>query len=107
MEKIPYTGQEISKNEYTKHFDCAKILNELCLRFWQQGDYLYLKEDGGKKKLNRYFIDEKIPLEKRGQIPLLADGNHILWIVGHRISAYYKVTKQTKEILSVTIKNKG
>ncbi len=107
LEKIPYTGQEISKNEYTKHFDCAKILNELCLRFWQKGDYLYLKEDGGKKKLNRYFIDEKIPLEKRGQIPLLADGNHILWIVGHRISAYYKVTEQTKEILSVTIKNKG
>lgn len=107
MEKMAYTGQEISKNEYTKQFDCDKILNELCLRFWQQGDYLYLKEDGGKKKLSRYFIDEKIPLEKRGQIPLLADGNHILWVVGHRISAYYKVTDRTEQILSVTIKNKG
>lgn len=107
MEKFSYTGQEISKNEYTKHFDCAKIQNELCVRFWQQGDYLYLRENGGKKKLARYFIDAKIPLEEREQIPLLADGNHILWIVGHRISAYYKVTDKTEEILEVTIKNKG
>jgi len=107
MKKYPYTGQEISKNEYTKQFDCDKILNELCLRTWQEGDFLYLKEDGGKKKLGRYFIDQKIPVEKRGQIPLLADGNHILWIVGHRISAYYKVTEKTKDVLEVTIKNKG
>lgn len=107
MRKIPYTGQEISKNEYTKQFDCAKILNELCFRFWQQGDYLYLREDGGRKKLSRYFIDAKIPPEQRSKIPLLADGSHILWIVGHRISAYYKVTENTETILEVTIKNKG
>ena len=107
MKKYPYTGGEISKNEYTKQFDCAKIHSKLCLRVWQEGDYLYLKEDGGKKKLNRYFIDNKIPSDKRKQIPLLADGNHILWIVGHRISAYYKVTEETKEILEVTIENKG
>ncbi len=105
-EKYPYTGQEISKNEYTKHFDCDKIMGELCFRFWQEGDYLYLREDGGKKKLSRYFIDRKIPVEEREKTLLLADGNHILWIVGHRISAYYKVTEETKQILSVTIQNK-
>lgn len=107
MRKFPYNGQEILKNEYTKQFDCAKIRNRLCFRFWQQGDYLYLKEDGGKKKLSRYFIDEKIPPQERGRILLLADGSHILWVVGHRISAYYKVTEKTETILEVTIKNKG
>jgi len=107
MEKYPYTGQEISKNEYTKHFDCDKIQSKLCLRFWKEGDFFYLREDGGKKKLNRYFIDHKIPVDERDQILLLADGSHILWIVGHRISAYYKVTDSTKNILEVTIKNKG
>jgi tRNA(Ile)-lysidine synthase len=105
-EKIPYSGQEILKKKYTKFFDCGKIKNELCLRFWQPGDYLYLREDGGRKKLNRYFIDEKIPSAQRGQIPVLADGSHIVWVVGYRISAYYKVTEQTEDILSVTIKEK-
>lgn len=107
MRKFPYTGQEILKNEYTKQFDCAKIQNGLCFRFWQQGDYLFLREDGGRKKLSRYFIDAKIPPEQREKILLLADGSHILWIVGYRISAYYKVTDQTETILEVTIKNKG
>jgi tRNA(Ile)-lysidine synthase len=59
-----------------------------------------------EKKLNRYFIDEKIPSAQRGQIPVLADGSHIVWVVGYRISAYYKVTEQTEDILSVTIKEK-
>lgn len=106
MERFSFSGQEISKNQYTKFFDCDKIEKKLCLRFRQPGDYLYLRENGGKKKLNRYFIDEKIPSKERDRIPLLADGNHILWIVGYRISAYYKVTEMTKEILSVTIKQK-
>lgn len=107
VQKFSFEGQEISKKKYTKFFDCDKIENGLRLRFWQPGDYLYLREDGGKKKLNRFFIDQKIPQEERESVLLLADGNHILWIIGYRISAYYKVTAETKNVLSVTIKNKG
>lgn len=47
------------------------------------------------------MIDEKIPRQEREQIWLLAEEKHILWIVGHRISAYYKITEQTKTILEV------
>ena len=100
-----FTGQEISKNKYTKYFDCDKIKGNVVLRYWQEGDYIFLKEDGGKKKLNRYFIDEKIPAEKRRQIPLLADGSHVMWIIGHRISAYYKVTENTKRLLVASVQN--
>lgn len=107
MERCPYTGQEISKNEYTKYFDCDKIKHNLVLRHWQEGDYLYLREDGGKKKLSRYFIDEKIPAERRKEIPLLAEGSHVLWIIGHRISSYYKVTEKTKNLLIIHVQNKG
>lgn len=107
MEVVPYTGQEILKNKYTKYLDCDKIKDNLVLRHWQEGDYIFLREDGGKKKLGRYFIDEKIPPEERRRIPLLADGNHIVWVVGYRISAYYKVTDKTKNILVVNINNKG
>ena len=63
--------------------------------------YITVAQKGGKKKLKSYFIDEKIQSEERDRIPLLADGSHILWIVGYRISAYYKVTKDTRRILEV------
>lgn len=106
-EIMDFSGQEISKNKYTKYFDCDKIKSNVVLRCWQEGDYIFLKEDGGKKKLNRYFIDEKIPVKKRRQIPLLADGDHVMWIIGHRISAYYKVTENTKRLFVASVKNEG
>ena len=51
--------------------------------------------------MKSYMIDEKIERELRDRIVLLADGNHILWIVGYRISEYYKITEETKQILQV------
>ena len=50
------------------------------------------------------MIDEKIPREDRDRICLLAEGSHVLWIVGHRVSEGYKVTEQTKTILQVQMR---
>ena len=70
------------------------------MRIRQPGDYIMLK-GGGRKSLKAFFIDEKIPRHLRDRIPVLAEGNHVLWIVGYRISEYYKVTEATKEVLRV------
>ena len=57
----------------------------------------------GEKELKDYFIDEKIPLLERDGLLLIADGEHVMWILGHRISSYYKVSEKTKRILEITI----
>ena len=57
--------------------------------------------NGKTKKLHRFFIDEKNPEDLRDHILLLAEGNHILWIIGYRISEYYKVTDTTRNVLEV------
>ena len=59
--------------------------------------------EGGRKSLKAYMIDEKIPREDRDRIPVLAEGSHVVWLVGYRISEYYKVTAQTKQILEATV----
>lgn len=33
----------------------------------------------------------------------MAEGEHVLWVVGYRISEYYKVTENTKRILKVQL----
>ena len=86
---------------YTKWFDYDKI-NKLLLRNRQPGDYIIVDEKGSKKKLKDYFIDQKVPREKRDEILLMADGSHIVWIVGYRISEYFKITDETKNILKIT-----
>ena len=63
--------------------------------------------DGAHKKLKDYLIDCKVPREDRDSLTLLADGSHIIWTVGMRISERYKVTEQTKRVLKVQWMNDG
>ena len=101
MKKIPYEkAQEIPQNRYTKWFDYDKIKGTLTVRTRQTGDYITLK-DGRKKTVKAYMIDEKIPRELRDRVTLLAEDHHVLWIVGWRISEYYKVTEDTDYVLEV------
>ena len=93
---------EIPKNQYTKWFDYDKIKGTLTVRFRESGDFITIG-DGKTKKLKRFFIDEKVPEEIRDKIPLVADGNHILWIVGYRISDYYKLSDTTRTVLEVRV----
>lgn len=93
---------EIPQKDYTKWFDYDKIKNSIFLRNPQEGDYLTIDTKGKKKKLSRYFIDEKIPAGLRSEELVLADGNHIIWVLSGRISEEYKVTNQTKRVLEIT-----
>ena len=63
-----------------------------------------LRHPSRSKKLKDYLIDRKIPVEERDQLWLLADGSEILWIIGDRISAAYKVKEQSSRILQAEIK---
>lgn len=92
--------EEIPVNCYTKWFDYDKMEKGVVLRSRLPGDYLETAK-GAHKKLKDYLIDCKIPKEERDGLVLLADGSHIIWVVGMRISEHYKVTEQTKRVLKV------
>ncbi len=63
------------------------------------GDYIVVA--GGRKKLKDFLIDEKVPREERDKLLLLADGAHILWVFGYRISDAVKITENTQQVLHV------
>ncbi|MCD8109713.1 MAG: tRNA lysidine(34) synthetase TilS [Clostridiales bacterium] len=96
-------SKKIPKKRYTKWFDYDKIKFVVQLRGRRTGDYLQVSAAGGHKKLTRYLIDEKIPLRERDRLRLLADGDHIMWVIGYRISEAYKVTEETKHVLCVQV----
>lgn len=100
-QQFPYEKHmKIPENQYTKWFDYDKIKGTLSFRFRETGDY-FLLPSGGRKSVKSYMIDRKIPADLRGRIPLLAEGSQVLWLVGYRISEFYKVTEDTKQILQV------
>lgn len=94
----------IPEKTYTKWFDYDKIVKSLVLRTRQTGDYLTINEALSKKTLKKYFIEEKISKNERENLYVLADGSHIIWVPGYRISQYYKVSPETKRILQVHLR---
>lgn len=99
----PQKIQKIEQKTYTKQFDYDKIENGLLLRNRNINDFFYINTDMDRQTIKTYCINEKIPREKRDELVLLADGSHILWVIGHRISEKYKITEKTKRILKVQV----
>ncbi len=73
------------------------------IRHRRSGDYLVIDGEGHRQKLSRYLVNEKIPREEREHLLVVADGAHVMWVIGHRISDYYKVDKDTKRVLKVQL----
>lgn len=93
--------KNIEEKKYTKCMSYDTIYSNVCFRTRRPGDYLVVNQQGGRKKLKDYMIDEKIPKDQRDHVLLLASGSHILWIVGWRISEAVKVRQETRYILKI------
>lgn len=96
-------GFDYGSDRYVKCFDYDKFGCDPLIRIRESGDEITVNSSGGKKKLKDYMIDEKIPREERERIPVLANGNDIVWVVGYRISEAYKITESTRQILKISV----
>ena len=61
-----------------------------------------MDETGHRKKLERYFIDRKLPAAERKEALLLAQGSEVLWLVGGRMGRSAMVTADTRRIVEIT-----
>lgn len=88
-----------------KYFDYDKIKKNISLRYRKEGDKFIPLGMKGSKKLKDFFIDLKIPKDKRDEIPIICFGDKIAWIVGYRVSDLFKVDKNTQTVLEVRIES--
>jgi len=81
--------------------DYDRICLPLIIRTVRPGDRIQPLGMRGTKKIKSVLIDEKIPLRRRKEIPLLLDQEAVLWIAGLRLSERVKITDGTRQILKV------
>jgi len=101
VDQIPEEREDINY-VWQALFDYDKIGPILTLRNRHPGDWFCPTGMGGKhKKIQDYFVDEKVPRRKRDLVPLLCSGEDILWVVGMRTDERFLAGAVTKKVLSV------
>lgn len=85
-------------------FDCDRLSLPLNIRMRKAGDYFYPSGFGRKKKLQDFFVDNKIPKEVRDTIPIIVTGDDdIMWVAGYRTDERFRPSEGTKEFLTVIL----
>lgn len=99
IESVEKMGKPLDNEIY---LDKEKLNYPLKLRKWKIGDYFYPLGMSGRKKLSKFFKDEKLnSLEKERQW-LLCSGDDVVWVLGKRLDDRFKVKEETKAILKIT-----
>jgi len=91
-------------SKFVEYFDQDKLKFPLTVRSRRNGDIFFPLGALGKKKLKKFFIDEKVKRSMRNNVPLIVCGGDIIWVVGMRISDRYKVAAKTKAVLKIQAK---
>lgn len=81
--------------------DRDTLVFPLQVRRWREGDVFYPLGMKGKKKLSKYFKDEKLSIVDKEKVWVLTSEDNIVWVVGMRVDERFKVTDSTKHILQI------
>jgi tRNA(Ile)-lysidine synthase len=93
-------GVRFVVGEGGERLDADALGDRLFVRTWEAGDRFQPLGMSDTKKLQDFFVDEKVPRRRRSRVPLLCttDGR-IAWVVGHRIAEPFKVTERTQRMV--------
>jgi tRNA(Ile)-lysidine synthase len=83
--------------------DLSRLEYPLLLRHWEPGDRMKPLGMKGTKLLSDLFGECGVPVHKRGQLPILVSKGEICWVAGLRLSEYFKVQDDCKNVLLVEL----
>ena len=96
-------GWAASAGPWQAFFDARLCGRPLVLRRRRPGDRFQPQGlNGHSVKVADFYTNRKVPSHLRGQLPLLADPERILWVCGWRLDERVLVGELTKEVLALS-----
>jgi len=99
FEVRPVSRFHSEKDQTVEMIDASLVEYPLILRKWKTGDYFYPLGMKHKKKLSRFFIDEKLSVAEKEKTWILESANRIIWVVGLRIDNRFRVKPTSSNII--------
>ena len=84
------------------YVDRNKLSFPLIVRNWRTGDYFYPYGMEGKKKLSKFFKDNKLSLPEKENCWVMCSDGRIVWVVDQRADGRFSVDGGTSQILKIT-----
>jgi tRNA(Ile)-lysidine synthase len=103
LRTTPVEEMRTDHNAQTAYIDAALLGKNLVVRNRVEGDRFVPFGMRGSKKLQDFFVDEKVPAEMRDYIPVVESGSRLVWVGGYRLDDRFKVTRNTKKIIRLEL----
>jgi tRNA(Ile)-lysidine synthase len=87
----------------TAFLDGETVEFPVTVRNFRPGDRFAPLGAGGTQKLKKFFIDHKVPRDRRRRCPLLVSRGWILWVAGHRIDHRARLSPGTRRVLKAEL----
>ena len=92
-----------NNNDNVIYIDDTQLEYPLILRPWKNGDYFFPKGFNKRKKLSKFFKDEKLSVVEKSKLMLLCSKDKIVWILGIRQDSRFIATSKSKSISKISI----
>jgi tRNA(Ile)-lysidine synthase len=112
-ESPPANGESVDGRTAPGGQSVARVRGDLfqgslAVRNRRPGDSFRPVGLGGRKKLQDFFVDKKVPRGERDAVPLVVDdADRIVWVAGYGIDEAFRVTDPAQAVIILKLKALG
>lgn len=94
----------LNTNPFEEYFCADRVHFPLTVRSWQPGDRFKPLGMNGFKKVSNFFVDTGTERHEKAEVPVVCNGDAIVWLAGMRLDERFKLTENCEHIFKIVMK---